>query len=74
MTGGFSPVRIALDLNVSCALGDWLTPRPGGCSQPGELWFTDTLTEIITFQRWGWGHFTTTVDKCILTAIVDLIL
>ena len=26
--------------NTSCALSDWLTSRPGGCSQPRELWFS----------------------------------
>ena len=26
--------------NASCALGDCLTSRPEGCSQPRELWFS----------------------------------
>ena len=35
--------------NTSCALNDWLTSRPGGCWQPRELWFSDTVCVHIKF-------------------------
>ena len=33
--------RPGIACNTSCALGDWLTSRPEGCSQPKESWFAD---------------------------------
>ena len=40
----YTPVQLmrpGIGQNMSCAISDWLTSRPGGCSQPRELWFTD---------------------------------
>ena len=34
-------MRPGIGRNTSCAVSDWLTSRPGGCSQPRELWFSD---------------------------------
>ena len=36
-------MRPGIGRNASCAMGDWLTSRPKGCSQPRELWFFDIL-------------------------------
>ena len=36
-------MRPGIGRNASCALSDWLTSRPGGCSQPRELSFSDIL-------------------------------
>ena len=38
--------RPGIGRNTSCALSDWLTSSPGGCSQR-ELWFTDILMYLL---------------------------
>ena len=37
---GVHLMRPGIGRNTSCALGDCLTSRPKGHSQPGELWFS----------------------------------
>ena len=34
-------------------MSDWLTSRPGGCSQTRELWFTDILMYIYIYLGGG---------------------
>ena len=42
-------MRPGIGRNASCALSDWLTSRPGGCSQPRELWFSDILMSVYMY-------------------------
>ena len=40
-------ILVSMYRYMSCALSDWLTCRPEGCSQPRELWFSDILISLL---------------------------
>ena len=40
-------ILVSMYRYTSCALSDWLTCRPEGCSQPRELWFSDILISLL---------------------------